>query len=211
MRRPCRSLPSLFSICIVSICIVAGCSAAPSPAPSPDPTSIAPGSPASSALPSTAQTAPPSWRWVHLQANDDDFSLCVPGEPKAKSLDFGSTDFVDMVVTGRGNRIAVEIMRNTSGPFPLEANIPRIDDREVLVKKEVISKDSWMFTQRDRQNGIVEAVVRIHDKYGEDVLCTAQTQPHPRTDEEALDEVESLCRTIVRGEQSGPCTPASRH
>lgn len=118
--------------------------------------------------------------------------------------------FTGLALRGRAGPLSIELMQSSVGPFPLAANVPDPYAWDELVRTEVISDSSWLVASRAKHGGPTrKVVVRIADRFGEDLLCTAEEDvdaAHP--DAAVFADLEGICRTMQLATGAGPCAPA---
>lgn len=153
----------------------------------------------------------PRWARHGVVVGDEGFSICLPGPPSgSKKEDLGSAHFASFHVDGRHGEIGIELVGNTSGPFPLEANLPTRNSPDDLVRKEQLPNERWLIASRMRDTGAPRITVRIPDAYGEDVLCIGSGTPQrdARTGDAGFEDLERICRSFARAAEtpvSKPC------
>lgn len=136
---------------------------------------------------------------------DEGFTICLPGPPlERKKEDLGSAHFASFHVEGRHGEIGIELVGNTSGPFPLEANLPTRTSPDVLVRKEVLTNDRWLIASRMRDTDAPRITLRIPDAYGEDVLCIGSGNPQkdPQGRDTGFEDIERICRSFARAAET---------
>jgi hypothetical protein len=123
----------------------------------------------------SAQPAPTTpWTRYAFAVGDQAVTVCLPSAPSgSKRSDLGSTHFADFLIATERGQVTVELMGGTSGPFPLEANLPTKTSTDELLQKETISPERWLFSSRERKDGAPRVTSRIPDAYGEDMICMA--------------------------------------
>jgi hypothetical protein len=188
---------------LVAILFLAACDGNRAAAPRPLPSAA----PSASAVASSAVAR--SWFWSHakLFARPGEgapvrVSICLPTPTK----DLTSAPIVSFPIEGRAD-LAVEIMYDTTGPYPLRASVPRANDETVLIESAELAGGRWAFTSRDPKRGILHATTRIPDPEGEDVICMARTVGRPAREDDALRELLAICSSMENGVHEGACSP----